>query len=61
MRTNYYAKIKAGIARESARLQADIDKARPEIELLARTGTAEQRRVARAWLRLDEKARRKEA
>ena len=37
--------------------QKEIDAARPQIERLATHGTAEERRVARRWLALDDKTR----
>lgn len=46
------------IEKERAALQKEIDAARPQIERLAANGTAEERRVARHWLALDDRARR---
>lgn len=46
------------IEKERAAIQKELDAARPQIERLAATGTAEERRVARRWLALDDKARR---
>jgi len=45
------------IEKERAALQKEIDAARPQIERLAANGTAEERRVARRWLALNDKAR----
>lgn len=38
------------IEKERAAIQKELDAARPQIERLAATGTAEERRVARRWL-----------
>lgn len=46
------------IEKECAALQKEIDASRPQIERLAANGTAEERRVARRWLALDDRARR---
>ena len=52
------ARRRREIHRERAAIQKEIDAARPQIERLAAHGTAEERRVARRWLALDDRARR---
>lgn len=52
------ARRRREIHRERAAIQKEIDAARPQIERLAAHGTTEERRVARRWLALDDRARR---
>lgn len=52
------ARRRREIHRERAAIQKEIDAARSQIERLAANGTAEERRVARRWLALDDRARR---
>lgn len=44
----------ARIRRERAKIEAHIEAVRPDIERIAKTGSAEARRVARRWLALDD-------
>ena len=54
----YVNRRRLEIKRERDAIQKRIDAARPDIERMAANGTAEERRVARRWLALDDEARR---
>ena len=54
----YVNRRRREIKRERDAIQKRIDAARPDIERMAANGTAEEMRVARRWLALDDEARR---
>ena len=54
----YVNRRRREIKRERDAIQKRIDAARHDIERMAANGTAEERRVARRWLALDDRARR---
>lgn len=47
-------KVIENVKAERAEIQKHIDELRPHIERIAKTGTKEERRIARRWLSMDE-------